>query len=193
MTELPVLGISGSLRRASMHTGLLRAFATHLGERGRLRIADIGDIPLYNADVDGHTQPAPVVRLKEQIRAADLLVIASPEYNGSFSGVLKNAIDWATRPVAESALAGRLAVVMTSAGRAGGVKGILHLRQLLFNVNVNVMLRPEFNLALARAGFSPETGDVIDDELHNEIANFVDKSVEWVERQNAWRRLPVDG
>jgi len=187
--KLNVLGINGSLRRASLHGGLLRAFAHHLGERGEMRIADLADVPLYDADIDGPTQPAGVVRLKEQIRSADLLVIASPEYNGSISGVLKNAIDWATRPVSESAMAGRLAVVMTAAGRSGGVKGILHLRQVLFNVNTNVMMRPEFGLALARAKFSAETGDVIDDELHHEIANFVEKAIEWVARQNAYKGL----
>lgn len=180
MTEqFNVLGICGSLRRASMHGGLLRAFARHLGDRGEMLIADLADIPLYDADIDGPTQPAGVVRLKEQIRNANLLVIASPEYNGSFSGVLKNAIDWATRPVGESAMAGQLAVVMTSAGRAGGVRGIQQLRQVLFNVNTNVMMRPELNLALARTKFSAESGDVIDDELHHEIANFVDKAVTW--------------
>lgn len=187
--KLNVVGISGSLRRASMHAGLLRAFARHLGERGDFHLAEIGDIPLYDADIDGPTQPESVVRLKNLVRNADLLVIASPEYNGSISGVLKNAIDWATRPVSESAMAGRLAVVMTSAGRAGGVKGIQHLRQILFNVNTNVMMRPELNLALVRAKFSAETGDVTDDDLHQEIAGFVDKAVEWVERQNAWKQV----
>lgn len=186
--SLNILGISGSLRKSSIHSGLLRAFGNALPENAAFAIADLHDIPMYNADIDGPAQPESVVRLKQQVRAADLLVIASPEYNGSYTGALKNAIDWATRPVSESAMSGRHAVVMTSAGRSGGVKNITALRQLLFNVNTNVMLRPEFNLALARAKFSPETGDVIDDELRADIALFVEKCLEWHARQTAWMR-----
>ncbi len=192
MTSIKILGISGSLRHASIHSGLLRAFSELLPEGASMEIADINAIPLYDADDDGPTQPEGVVRFKDQILAADLLVFASPEYNGSFSGVLKNAIDWATRPVGESSLSGKLAVVMTSAGRSGGAKNLAMLRAVLGNVNTTVMLRPEFALSLARQKFDAETGDLLDGEVRKELANFVEKSLEWVERSTAWMRIEVE-
>lgn len=187
INTIRLLGISGSLRAASIHSGLLRAFRELLPEGVEMEIANLQDIPLYNAELDGETQPEGVARLKQQIRAADLLVIASPEYNGSFSGVLKNAIDWATRPVSEAVQSGKLAVVMTSAGRSGGVKGMIMLRMLLGSINVNVMLRPEFALSLARQKFDAESGDLMDGEVRKELANFVEKSLEWLARQTAWQ------
>lgn len=188
MKPVHLLGISGSLRDASMHSGLLRAFNELLPEGATMEIADIQSVPLYDADIDGATQPEGVVRLKEQIRAADLLVIASPEYNGSFSGVLKNAIDWATRPAGESSLSGKLAVLMTSAGRSGGAKNLMMLRTVLGNCNVTVMLRPEFSLSLARQKFDAESGDLMDGEVRKELANFVEKSLEWFDHSTAWKQ-----
>ncbi len=185
---IQLLGVSGSLRAASIHSGLLRAFRELLPEGVAMEYANLQTVPLYNAEIDGPTQPEGVVRLKQQIRSADLLVIASPEYNGSFSGVLKNAIDWATRPVSESALSGKLAVVMTSAGRSGGAKGLMMLRAVLGNCNTTVMLRPEFALSLARQKFDAETGDLMDGETRKELANFVEKSLEWLDKATAWRR-----
>lgn len=188
MPPIQLLGISGSLRAASMHSGLLRACRELLPDHVAMELAEIASIPLYDADIDGATQPESVVRFKEQIRAADLLVIASPEYNGSFSGVLKNAIDWATRPVSESALSGKLAVVLTSAGRSSGAKGMTMLRTVLGNCNVTVMLRPEFSLSLARQKFDAESGDLLDGDVRKELANFMEKSLEWLDHSTAWKR-----
>ena len=98
-TPIHVLGVSGSLRRASWNTGLLHAAGELLPEGMALEIADLADIPLYNQDHDGPIAPEAVKHLKARIRAADALLIATPEYNGSISGVLKNAIDWASRPM----------------------------------------------------------------------------------------------
>src|SRR5689334_7339994 len=103
-----VLGVSGSLRRASWNTGMLRAAGGVLPEGMSLEIFDIAPIPLYNQDLDTpDTAPEPVLHFKERLRAADALLIATPEYNYSVPGVLKNAIDWASRPVKDSPLAGK--------------------------------------------------------------------------------------
>jgi chromate reductase, NAD(P)H dehydrogenase (quinone) len=94
-----ILAISGSLRRKSFNTMLIQAVADALPEGTRIEIASIRDIPLYNADVDlGSGPPTPVRELKEKIVAADGLLLATPEYNHSLPGTLKNAIDWVSRP-----------------------------------------------------------------------------------------------
>ena len=127
-----------------MHGGLLRAFARHLGDRGSFTIADLADIPLYDADIDGPTQPAAVVRLKQQMRSADLLVIASPEYNGSISGVLKNAIDWASRPYGTNSFARKpSAVIGASPGAIGTAVAQQSLRSVLGFSNSPQMNAPE--------------------------------------------------
>src|ERR1700712_2006800 len=94
-----VIGISGSLRRASWNTGFRRAAGEVLPEGMSLEIADLSAIPLYNQDLDAPEGPAAVIQLKERIRAADAMLIATPEYNYSISGVLKNTIDWVSRPL----------------------------------------------------------------------------------------------
>ncbi len=93
-----LIGISGSLRKDSLNTALLRAAATLLPEGHSLEIASIADIPLYDGDVESAGLPAPVAALKERVVAAQGLVLATPEYNNSVPGVLKNAIDWLSRP-----------------------------------------------------------------------------------------------
>ncbi|MBU1878089.1 MAG: NAD(P)H-dependent oxidoreductase, partial [Chloroflexi bacterium] len=104
---LQVLGIAGSLRQGSYNRALLRA-AQELAPAGMtITVLDLAPIPLYNADVQALGDPAPVVALKTAIRLADALLIATPEYNYSIPGVLKNAIDWASRPPAESPLRGK--------------------------------------------------------------------------------------
>src|SRR3954453_13346807 len=96
-TPIHILGISGSLRRASWNTGLLHAAGELLPEGMSLEIAGLADIPLYNQDPEGPAAPEAAQQLKERIRAADALLIATPEYKGSIPGGLKNAIDWPSR------------------------------------------------------------------------------------------------
>src|SRR5919198_4138075 len=100
-TPINVLGISGSLRRLSWNTELLRAAGELLPEGMTLEIADLADIPLYNQDYDGPHASDVVRQFRERIRAADALLIATPEYNASIPGVLKNALDWASRPITD--------------------------------------------------------------------------------------------
>jgi len=118
-----ILGISGSLRRASFNTSLLRIAATRLPPGVELDLFDgLADVPHYNQDDDTEAAPAGAVRLRGAIAAADGLLVATPEYNGTLPGALKNAIDWASRPLPDSVLKGKaVAVVGASAGRFGAV------------------------------------------------------------------------
>ncbi|MFO7169943.1 MAG: NAD(P)H-dependent oxidoreductase, partial [Chloroflexota bacterium] len=120
-SPIHVLGISGSLRRASWNSGLLRAAAELLPEGMTLEIFDLAPIPMYNQDLE-RDPPAAVVELRTRVAAADGLLIATPEYNYSIPGVLKNAIDWLSRPSADIARVFRgrpVGVIGASPGRFG--------------------------------------------------------------------------
>lgn len=124
-----ILGISGSLRAASSSTAILRAVLGCLSGGIKATTADIGTLPHYNADNDGGSE---VARLIEQIRQADGLIFVTPEYNYSIPGVLKNAIDWASRPAYASVFKEKPCMVITvSAGALGGVRAQAHLKYIL--------------------------------------------------------------
>lgn len=124
-----LLGISGSLRKESTSAAVLRAVADRAGA---LTVFPLHDIPLYNADIDGDSPPAPVARLKKAIADCEGLVIVSPEYNYGLSGVLKNALDWASRPGYKSVLKDKPVLFITSSpASTGGVRAHAQLRQTL--------------------------------------------------------------
>jgi chromate reductase len=115
-----LLGISGSIRKASFNTAVLATLAEAVADRATLTLFPLNDVPLYNGDDDTQTPPAPVAALRQAIAEADGLVIAAPEYNYGLSGVLKNALDWVSR-LPEAVFADKPTVVISaSAGRTGG-------------------------------------------------------------------------
>ena len=130
---MQILGISGSFRRDSHNTRLLRAAAELLPPGAELRLFDgLADLPPYCEDADAHPAPAAVEYLREAIESADALLIATPEYNASIPGVLKNAIDWASRPFPDNALRDKpVAVIGASTGLFGAVWAQAELRKVL--------------------------------------------------------------
>lgn len=173
-----VLGISGSLRRGSFNTALLNA-ATELAPAGMtITPAPIGDLPLYDDDVRAAGYPPQVERFREAIRAADALLFVSPEYNRSISGVLKNAIDWASRPPSQP-LDGKRALVMTAApGGLGGALANHHLRQVLVYLNVHIMPGPEVMVAGAGTKFDAE-GRLADEATRKFVAGQLARFMEY--------------
>jgi chromate reductase len=126
-----ILGISGSLRQGSYNRRLLELATDELPDAD-WAIARMRGIPPYDADIEARGLPPAVAQLKDQIAEADALVIATPEYNHSVPGVLKNAIDWASRPAMRSPLAGKPVVLIgASPGRGGARRALEHLRQIL--------------------------------------------------------------
>jgi chromate reductase len=144
MSKPRLLGISGSLRKASTNTAILRALAETVADRATLEIFPLNDIPLYNQDIDADPWPPAVTALREAIAAAEGVVISSPEYNYGMSGVLKNALDWASRPYGKAKLTGKPVLTITaSAATTGGVRAQVQLNETLTAIAALVVLRPQ--------------------------------------------------
>ncbi len=175
-----ILGISGSLRRSSTNRALLRAAATVLPEGANLTTAEIGDLPLYNWDDEQEFgYPEPVERLRAEIAAADALLIATPEYNYSMPGALKNALDWASRGGADSPLNRKPAAIMGAAGRLGSVRAQMHLRTVLMHNDLQVVQKPEV-LVPIRDGFSD--GELTHERYLDQVRRLLAALVEIVAR-----------
>ena len=174
-----ILGISGSLRKGSFNRGLLRAATELVPEGVILTIYEIDEIPHFNADVMAAGDPPAVHEFKEAIRAADALLIATPENNYSIPGVLKNAIDWASRPNKASVLRGKpLGIIGASSGEGGTVRAQLALRQVFLQTNSLVMVQPELRVPLAARKFDSE-GELTDEQIRTRLAAFLVALVDW--------------
>jgi chromate reductase len=143
-----LLGLSGSLRRASANTAVLRTLEQALAPKAELTIFPLDEVPPYNPDRDGENAPEAVSALKGAIAASDGLIVISPEYNYGMSGVLKNALDWASRPAMKSPLKGKPALIMTaSPAFTGGVRAQHQLRETLAATLARVVARPQVVIA----------------------------------------------
>ncbi|MBL8644937.1 MAG: NAD(P)H-dependent oxidoreductase [Rhodospirillaceae bacterium] len=143
-TKPRLIGISGSLRQNSFNTAILASVAADIADRAVLEIVPLNDIPLYSEDIDTATPPHAVVRLRAAIANADGVVIASPEYNYGISGVLKNALDWASRPYGKSAFNGKPVLTATSSvAFTGGVRAQAQLTETLGAIGAHVLIRPQ--------------------------------------------------
>ena len=169
-----VLGIAGSLRKDSWNRKLLLAAAELLPEDVELEIWDgLKAVPPYDEDDDGHPAPPPVAALREAIAAADAVLVATPEYNGSVPGQLKNALDWASRPFATNVLRFKPAVVVgASTGAFGAVWAQAELRKVLSTIGARVI---EGDVAL---GHAPErfddAGRLVDEEALEQLAEVLE-------------------
>lgn len=152
-TDVKILGISGSLRAKSYNTAALKALHELLPPGVSLTEADISDIPLYNDDVREQGWPPAVERLRKQIDQADAIVFSTPEYNYSVPGVLKNAIDWASRPP-QQPFAGKPAAIMgASPGAIGTARAQYHLRQIGVFLDLQFINKPEVMIGGAAERF----------------------------------------
>lgn len=181
-TPLQVLAISGSLRKASSNSGLLRAAQEIAPEQMEITILDINDLPLYNGDVEAKGDPASVVALKSAIRDADAVLFATPEYNWSISGALKNAIDWASRDREEGSLMGKPATIIGAGGRAGTARAQMQLREILAELGSVVMVKPGVLVqAFAPPRFDSQ-GNLTDEETKDLLGRHLDEFTTWISR-----------
>ena len=184
--QLKVLAISGSLRKASYNTAALRAAQEVAPDGMAIEIVSIADIPLYNADVQEQGFPGAVMALAEQIRAADAVLIASPEYNYSTSGVLKNTIDWLSR-VPQQPWAGKpVAMIGASMSLLGAARAQYHLRQMFVFLDALPVNKPEVFIAQAQNRFDAE-GRLTDELTRGFIRQLLVSLAAWTLRLKASR------
>lgn len=181
---MKILGLSGSLRKGSYNSMALRAAVELLPEGASLEIAEIGDIPLYNDDVRQAGYPEAVRRLRAQIAAADAVLFATPEYNYSISGVLKNAIDWASRPPDQPFNDKPVAIMGASMGLLGTARAQYHLRQMLVFLNAFPINKPEVMIAQAQTKFDGD-GKLTDEPTREFIRALLGALIAWTHRLKA--------
>jgi chromate reductase len=176
-----IIGIAGSLRRGSYNRAALRAATQLVPEDATLDIFELDGIPGFNQDEE-QNPPAKVAELKKRIREADAVLIVTPEYNYSVPGVLKNAIDWASRPYGDSAWSGKPAAIMgASIGTIGTARAQYHLRQMFVFLNVFPINQPEVMIGNAAERFDAE-GNLTDETTKDFIRQLLQNLVDWTRR-----------
>ncbi len=178
--SLRVLGFSGSLRAGSYNTALLHEAVRLAPDGMHIETFDLKDIPLYNADVEQEGWPAAVQQFRERIAAADALLIVTPEYNFSISGVLKNALDWASRPP-DSPLNEKPLAIMGTGGRYGTVRAQMHLRDIVLHNGMHPINRPSVMLARAWERFD-DNRRLADEQDRAMVRSQLEALRDWTQR-----------
>lgn len=170
MSAITLLGICGSLRKRSLNAALLRAVGETLPPGATLVMFEgLGDIPLFNSDLP--EEPVAVTAMKEAIRAAQGLVIATPEYNYSIPGVLKNALDWVSRPQPSPLRGKAVGIVGSAQGMSGSMRAQYHLRQILVYSDSPTLNQPEVLIPRAQERFDQE-GRLTDESTRELLRKF---------------------
>ena len=179
--SIRILGIAGSLRRDSYNRATLRAAIELVPEGATIEVFELDGIPGFNQDEE-QNPPAKVVELKKRVREADAILFVTPEYNYSVPGVLKNAIDWASRPYGDSAWSGKPAAIMgASVGAIGTARAQYHLRQMMVFLNMFPINQPEVMIGNASARFD-SSGNLTDEATRKFITQLLQNLVDWTRR-----------
>jgi chromate reductase len=177
---MKVLGICGSLRKGSYNSALLRA-AIELAPPGmKIERAELSDLPLYDEDLRENGDPRPVERFRREVAEADAILFVTPEYNYSVPGVLKNALDWASRPPRPPFEGKPAAIAGASPGRIGTARAQYHLRQMCVFLDVHVLNRPEVMVTHAARIF--DDGRLTDDETRGRVRELLEALRDWSAR-----------
>lgn len=172
--------VVGSLRKASLNRRMALALAGLLRDRLSLEIVEIGDLPLYNEDVEKEGAPEAWTRFREAIRAADAVLFVTPEYNRSVPGGLKNAIDVGSRPYGKSAWSGKpAAIVSVSPGAMGGFGANHHLRQSLVFLDMPTLQQPEAYVGNAGDLFD-DAGKIAKEDTAKFLTTFLTRFADWI-------------
>ena len=176
-----ILGIAGSLRRQSYNRGALAAAAELVPDGATVEIFDLDGIPGFNQD-DEKNPPAKIVEFKRRIREADAILFVTPEYNYSIPGVLKNAIDWASRPYGDSAWNGKPAAIMgASMGAIATARAQYDLRKMMVFLNMFPINQPEVMIGNAGEKFD-EQGNLTDEKTRDFIRQLLQNLIDWTRR-----------
>ncbi len=177
-----VLAFAGSLREGSYNRALLRAAQELAPDGMTIDVFDLLGVPLYNADVEAEGDPERVAALKDAIRAADCVLIATPEYNHGVPAVTKNAVDWASRPPRSAPLGAKpVGIIGASPGMTGSARGQSQLRQAFEFTNSFCMPQPEILVARAHEKFDDD-GRLVDETTRTYLGRYLDALAAWVDR-----------
>lgn len=180
--HLKIVGIAGSLRSGSLNRSLLRAAARLAPDAMTIEIFDLIDVPFYNGDVEAAGDPPAVAQLRQAISAADGVLIVTPEYNHGVPAVIKNAVDWASRPPKAAALDAKpVALMGASPGMTGTARGQSQLRQAFEFTNSYAMPQPELLVARAHEKFGAD-GELTDANTERYVRSFLLAFDLWVRR-----------
>ena len=179
---LRVLAISGSLRKASFNSGLLRAAQEVTPDEMEITIFDIKPLPFYDGDLEAQGDPTSVTALKSAVRSADAVLFATPEYNWGTSGVLKNAIDWASRDREEGSLMGKPATIIGAGGRAGTARAQMQIHETLAETGAVVMVKPGVQIQAFAPGTFDSEGNLIDEKTKELLRRHLDEFTNWSAR-----------
>jgi chromate reductase len=180
-----IVAIAGSLRRRSYNRALLRAAAEMAPDSMTIEPIEIGELPFYNADVEAAGDPPGVIAFQKSVRAADGLLIATPEYNDGIPGVLTNAIDWGSRLPGRSPLAGKpVALMGASPSQIGTARAQVHLRQLLAHVQARALPPPELLVAAAHERFDAELR-LTHEGTRRVLGILLQRFARWIVREQA--------
>jgi len=179
--KISILGFAGSLRKGSFNRGLLRIAKELVPQEAELEIFDLEGIPPFNQDLENQP-PQKVKEFKAKIRAADAVLIVTPEYNYSIPGVLKNAIDWASRPYGDNALEGKpVALMGASIGMLGTARAQYHLRQCFVWLNMYPLNQPEVMVPFAEEKFDAN-GTLTDQKTKEKIKELLESLINWTRK-----------
>lgn len=176
-----ILGIPGSLRAGSFNRAAMREAQRLCPPTGSLKIFELHDIPLFNQDFELNP-PESVKQFKQEIRRADAVLLSTPEYNYSTSGVLKNAIDWASRPYGDNAWEGKpIAIMGASISMTGTVRAQYHLRQMFVFLNMHAVNQPEVMIPNAKEKFD-DNGNLKDEFSKQRMRELLEALIAWTQR-----------
>jgi chromate reductase len=181
---LNILAFAGSLRKDSYNKMLLRVAVDLAPKDATIKVFDLEEIPPFNQDFE-QSPPERVKDFKAKIKAADAILIVTPEYNYSVPGVLKNAIDWCSRPVGDNSWEGKpVAIMSASTGMLGGARAQYHLRQIFVTLDMRPVNKPEIMVNFAAQKFD-EKGNLADDKTKELIRTLLTALVTWTRRLQA--------
>ena len=182
---LRILGISGSGRKGSFNTALLKAAKEQAPPGMTLEIFDVSGLPLFNQDLEAEL-PEPVRELKEEIRRADAVLFSTPEHNYSVPAVLKNTIEWGDRPEIDNSWDGKPAGIMSaSTSVRGGARAQLHLRQIMVDLNMYPMNQPQLLVAKAQEKFDSAL-KLTDEKLKGRLRDLLLALMDWTKRMQPY-------
>ncbi|MGN6391032.1 MAG: NADPH-dependent FMN reductase [Gemmatimonadales bacterium] len=180
-----VVAFAGSLRRDSYNRALVAAAAALAPNGMTVQTIEIGGLPFFDADLEAQGDPEAVIAFKSALRAADGVLIATPEYNDGIPGVLTNALDWASRLPGRSPLVGKpVALMGASPSQVGTARAQLHLRQILGHVHARVLPPPELLVATAHERFD-DALQLKDERTRAVLANVLERFSRWIARERA--------